>query len=468
VPQQVSVRIPGHADRRFDGGPQGAQTVPPLQFGGGTGVQDATQPRLDARERASPARRTTAILPPSIPIAPTHPIRRATTLPHGPLAGLRVLDLSRVLAGPLCTMILGDLGADVVKVERPGTGDETRTWGPPWAEGPAGRESAYYLSVNRNKRSVAADLKSEDGKALVRRLAADADVVVENFAPGTLEREGLGWGDLSADNPRLVWCTISGFGSDGPQAGRPGYDFAVQARAGWMSITGEPRGAPVKVGVAVVDVLTGQNAAIAILAALRERETSGRGQRVEVSLFDSALAGLVNVPQATLVTGREPARWGNAHVTIVPYQTFDAADRPLVVAVGNDAQWRRLCEAIGADALRADARFATNPGRVENRAEVVDALAVIFRGRTAGEWLERLEAAGVPCAPVQTVGEALRDPVLTERGGTWPIHGETYGAVQTVPCPLRFERTPAGVRHPAPALGEHTADVERDGWGGAG
>jgi len=387
-------------------------------------------------------------------------------LPHGPLAGLRVLDLSRVLAGPLCTMILGDLGADVVKVERPGTGDDTRTWGPPWAEGPDGREAAYYLCVNRNKRSVAADLKTEEGRAFVRRLARDADVVVENFAPGMLEREGLGWDDLSADNPRLVWCTITGYGSDGPEAGRPGYDFAVQARAGWMSITGEPEGAPNKVGVAVVDVLTGQNAAIAVLAALREREAGGRGQRVEVSLFDSALAGLVNVAQAALVTGREPARWGNAHATIVPYQTFDASDGPIVVAVGNDAQWQRLCAAIGADALAADARFAANPGRVEHRADVAGALAEVFRARTAAEWLDALTAAGVPCAPVQTVGEALRDPALTERGGTWPITGATYGTVETVPSPLRFSRTPAGVGLPAPALGEHTAQVERDGWGG--
>ncbi|HEU0053814.1 MAG TPA: CoA transferase, partial [Longimicrobium sp.] len=239
---------------------------------------------------------------------------------RGPLAGVRVLDLSRVLAGPLCTMILGDLGADVLKVERPGTGDDTRTWGPPWAEGPGGREAAYYLAVNRNKRSVLADLKSEDGIALVRRLARDADVVVENFAPGTLEKSGLGYDDLSRENPRLVWCTVTGFGSDGPEAGRPGYDFAVQARAGWMAITGEPAGAPQKVGVAAVDVLTGHNAAIAVLAALREGDRSGRGQRVEVSLFDSALAGLVNVTQAALVTGREPARWGNAHATIVPYQ----------------------------------------------------------------------------------------------------------------------------------------------------
>jgi crotonobetainyl-CoA:carnitine CoA-transferase CaiB-like acyl-CoA transferase len=381
-----------------------------------------------------------------------------------PLAGLRVLDLSRVLAGPLCTLMLGDLGADVVKVERPGAGDDTRQWGPPWAEGPEGRESAYYLSVNRNKRSVAADLKTEEGRALVRRLAAGADVLVENFAPGTLEAWDLGYDALAARNPGLVFCSITGYGSDGPQAGRPGYDFAVQARAGWMSITGEPGGAPMKVGVALVDVLTGQNAAVAILAALRERDRGGRGQRVEVALFDSALAGLVNVAQAALVTGREPRRWGNAHATIVPYQTFDAADRPFALAVGNDGQWRRLCDLLGASDLLADARFATNPGRVEHRDSLVPLLAVRFRTRNAADWLALLEGGGVPCAPVQTVGEALADPVLTARGGLWQMDGPTFGHVSSVPSPLRFARTPAAPFRPAPALGQHTAEVTRDGW----
>lgn len=385
--------------------------------------------------------------------------------PRGPLDGLRVLDLSRVLAGPLCTMVLGDLGAQVIKVERPGTGDDTRTWGPPWAQGPDGREAAYYLCVNRNKRSAAADLKSPEGRAFVRRLAREADVVVENFAPGTLDGWGLGYADLSRDNPGLVFCTITGYGSDGPEAGRPGYDFAVQARAGWMAVTGDPHGAPTKAGVAIVDVLTGQNAAVAVLAALRERERSGRGQRVEVALFDSAVAGLVNVTQAALVTGSEPRRWGNAHPTIVPYQAFAGADRAFVVAVGNDAQWRKLCAAIGAEDLGADERFATNPGRIEHRGEVVGALADRFRARPAAEWLGMMEAAGVPCAPVQSVGEALADPVLTERDGVWPMEGGTYGTVPTVASPLRLSRTPAALRAPAPALGEHTAMVENLGWG---
>jgi crotonobetainyl-CoA:carnitine CoA-transferase CaiB-like acyl-CoA transferase len=367
-----------------------------------------------------------------------------------------------VLAGPLCTMILGDLGAEVVKIERPGTGDETRQWGPPWVGEGGGRESAYFLCVNRNKRSALADLATEAGRGLVRSLALEADVLVENFAPGTLERWGLGYEALRAANPGLVLCSITGYGAEGPEAGRPGYDFAVQARAGWMAITGEPAGAPVKVGVAVVDVLTGQNAAIAILAALRERERSGLGQRVEVALLDSALAGLINVAQAALV-GREGRRYGNAHPTIVPYQAFEAADRPLVVAVGNDAQWRRLCAALELGELAADARFATNPGRVEHRDLLAARLAERIGERPAAEWLARLEAAAVPCAPVQSVGEAVRDPALRERGGVWTMRGG-YGEVETVASPLRLERTPPRLRRPAPAHGEHTAEVAHGGW----
>jgi crotonobetainyl-CoA:carnitine CoA-transferase CaiB-like acyl-CoA transferase len=369
-----------------------------------------------------------------------------------------VLDLSRVLAGPLCTMMLGDLGADVVKVERPGSGDETRQWGPPWVEGPAGRESAYYLCANRNKRSVTADLGDPAGQALVRELAEGADVLVENFAPGTLERWGLDYETLAATNPRLVFCSITGYGADGPDAGRPGYDFAVQARAGWMAITGEPEGEPMKVGVALVDVLTGQNAAIAILAALHERERSGRGQRVEVTLMDSALAGLVNVGQAALIGG-PTRRYGNAHATIVPYQSFAAADRPLVVAVGNDAQWRRLCDVIGAGELAEDPRFASNPRRVENRDALVPLLAERFRSRAAAEWIALLEAAAVPCSLVQSPAEALADPAMRERGGIWRMRGATYGEVEVVASPIRLARTPARIVRGAPGLGEDDEEV---------
>ncbi|MEA2693392.1 MAG: hypothetical protein QOJ16_2779 [Acidobacteriota bacterium] len=382
-----------------------------------------------------------------------------------PLTGLRVLDLSRVLAGPLCTMVLGDLGAAVIKVERPGAGDEARQWGPPWVEGPGGRESAYFLAANRNKRSVTADLSTPEGQALVHRLAAAADVAIENFAPGTLERWGLGYEALAAVNPGLVFCSITGYGGDGPEAGRPGYDFAVQARAGWMAVTGEPAGPPMKTGVAWVDVLTGQNAAIAILAALNERSRSGQGQRIEVALFDSALSGLLNVAQAALVTGREPARHGNAHPTIVPYEAFAAADRPFVLAVGNDAQWRRLCAALERPDLAAEPRFSTNPGRVEARKELSALLAAIFATGDAAGWLARLDAQGVPCALVQSVGEALADPVLRDRAGLWEMDGATFGRVATVASPLRFARTPARLARPAPGLGEHQEEIERDGWG---
>lgn len=382
-----------------------------------------------------------------------------------PLAGLRVLDLSRVLAGPLCTMTLGDLGADVIKVERPGAGDDTRAWGPPWANGSAGRESAYYLAVNRNKRSVTADLGNPADRERIRALASAADVLVENFAPGTLARWGLDYDAVSRTNPGLVFCSITGYGSAGPDAGRPGYDFAVQARAGWMSITGAADGEPSKVGVALVDVLTGQNATIAILAALRERERSGQGQRVEVSLLHSALAGLVNVAQAALVTGEEPRRWGNAHPTIVPYQAFGAADRPFALAVGTDAQWRRLAETLDLPELGADLRFAHNPGRVEHRAEIVAVLSRRFVERPAESWLALLDAAGVPCAPIRSVTQALDDPAFRDRGGVWEMRGPGFGATGSVASPLRLARTPAALRRPPPALGEHAGEVEREGWG---
>lgn len=386
----------------------------------------------------------------------------SSTASPGALHGLRVLDLSRVLAGPLCSMVLADLGADVVKVERPGSGDETRQWGPPWAEGAQGRESAYFLCVNRNKRSVEADLATGDGRALVRDLARGADVLLENFAPGRLNRWGLGYDDLAATNPGLIFCSIAGYPTNGGEAGRPGYDFAVQARAGWMAVTGEPNGAPMKTGVAVTDVLTGQNAAVAVLAALRRREVSGRGQRIEISLFESALAGLVNVTQAALITGEEPARYGNAHPTIVPYHTFETADRPLVVAVGNDRQWRRLCDALEMGIMANDSRFATNPDRIRHRDEVTGRLSERFAEHPAVHWLKVLESAGVPCAPVQSISEALVDDARAPTNG-WTMSA-AYGSVPTVPSPLGLRGSPARLRRPAPRLGEHNAEIERGGW----
>ena len=360
-------------------------------------------------------------------------------------------------------MTLADLGADVIKVEHPDGGDDTRRWGPPWVEGDSGRESAYFLACNRNKRSLTADLDAPDDRAVVRRLAGEADVLVDNFAPGRLERWGLDHAALEAANPRLVSCSITGFGEEGPAAGRPGYDFTVQARAGWMAVTGPADGEPTKVGFALVDVLTGQNAAIAILAALRERERSGRGQHIEVALIDSAVAGLVNVAQASLA-GALSRRYGNAHPTIVPYQAFAAADRPLVIAVGNDRQWRRLCGVLGLESLAEDLRYATNPDRVERREEVVGQVAARVSQRTAAAWIRDLDAAGVPCEPVQSVEEALDDPAVRGREGTWPMRGARYGEVETVASPLHLRRTPPRLRRPAPALGEHAQEVRRGGW----
>ena len=350
------------------------------------------------------------------------------------MPALRVLDLSRVLAGPYCTMLLADLGADVVKVERPGQGDDTRAWGPPYAAG----EAAYFLSVNRGKRSVALDLARPEGQEAAQRLARSADIVVENFRPGTAERLGVGYERLAQERPGLVYCTITGFGDR-----RPGYDFVVQAESGLMAITGEADGEPVKVGVAVVDVLAGYAAATAILAAV----VAGEGRHIEISLLDVALSSLVNVAQSALVTGVEPGRKGNAHESIVPYQTFAASDATLAVAVGNDALYRRLCDAFGRPDLAEDERFGTNPGRVAHREELVGELSAIFATRSADEWVERLAASGVPAGKVRGVLEAL-----TERGTTAVEH-PTIGALPLVPSPFGL------AAEPPPLLGQHTREV---------
>jgi crotonobetainyl-CoA:carnitine CoA-transferase CaiB-like acyl-CoA transferase len=355
------------------------------------------------------------------------------------LTGVKILDLSRVLAGPLCTMMLGDLGASVLKVERPDGGDETRGWGPPFDS--AG-QSAYFLSVNRNKLGVTADLSTEEGLALVRELAAGADVVVENFRPGTLERRGLGQAALHQANPGLIWCTITGFG---PDSARPGYDVVVQAESGWMSITGEPNGAPMKHGVALADVLAGKDAAISILGALVARARTGAGRRVQVSLEASAKAALVNVAQNALVSGVPPLRWGNAHANLVPYQLFDAADRALVIAVGSDAQWVGCGRALGLDALAADPALRTNAGRLAARMRVVSAITQRVAERPAAEWITRLDAAGVPCGVVRTVLEVLA------RTDASPLTGMPPSV-------------PGRIHRSAPRLGEHSALVRERGW----
>ena len=352
------------------------------------------------------------------------------------MSKLRVLDLSRVLAGPYCTMLLADLGADVIKVERPGEGDETRTWGPPYLEG----ESTYFLSVNRGKRSVALDLGRPEAQEALARLAREADVVVENFRPGVAERLGAGYERLARANPELVYCSITGFGDD-----RPGYDFVIEAESGLMAVTGEAEGAPMKVGVAVVDVLAGYAAATAILGAL----VAGRGERIEISLYDTAVSALVNVSGTALVTGEEPGRYGNAHSSIVPYQTFAAADGLISVAGANDGLYRRLCEAIERPDLAQDERYATNPLRVANRGELVAELERVFASRPADEWLERLGSAGVPAGKVRGVLDALGD------ARTLTVEHPTIGTLPLVASPLG----PRSETRPPPLLGEHTREV---------
>jgi len=372
------------------------------------------------------------------------------------LSGVRVLDLSRVLAGPYAAMMLGDLGADVIKVERPGTGDDTRGWGPPFT--PDG-QSAYFLSCNRNKVSLAADFSSADDQRLLRELIGQADVVIENFLPGSLARYGLDSDLLLAQNQRLVWCTISGFG---PEATRPGYDFVVQAESGWMAMTGEPAGAPMKAGVAIVDVLTGKDAAIGILAALAARDRAalaGRAslpvsaRQVRVSLVDSALASLVNVAQNTLVTGQPARRWGNAHANLVPYQLFPTADRPLVLAVGSDSQWLAAARAINMDELADDEALRSNAGRLAQRERVVTAITERLATQPASHWMARLEAAGVPCGVVREVHEALADSAIN-------ANVDVSELAHTGVLPLWN----GIVRLPPPKLGQHSVTVREKRW----
>jgi crotonobetainyl-CoA:carnitine CoA-transferase CaiB-like acyl-CoA transferase len=376
-----------------------------------------------------------------------------------PLEGVRILDLSRVLAGPYATMVLGDLGADVIKVEHPERGDDTRHWGPPFTGG----ESAYFLSVNRNKRSISADLKEPEDLEKIKQLAAGADVVIENMKRGALEKFGLGYEELREANPGLVYCSITGFGP-GKDEQRPGYDFLVQARAGIMGITGfpEPEGQPTKVGVAIADIVCGLYAATAILAALRRRDATGEGARIEVPLFESTLSWLANRGQEYLVSGEDKGRMGNAHPTIVPYQTFDASDKQIAVAVGNDAQFERLCEVIGREDL-AD-HYATNPDRVANREELVETLQREFSNRTAEEWVEAIRGVGIPCGPVNTLAEALADEHLSSTDMLQEIEHPLAGMLRMLGSPLLIggERPP--IQRPPPTLGQHTDEVQNSEW----
>jgi crotonobetainyl-CoA:carnitine CoA-transferase CaiB-like acyl-CoA transferase len=381
----------------------------------------------------------------------------------GPLAGIRVVDLSTVLAGPYATMVLADLGADVVKVEPP-DGDATRGWGPPWVgDASAGtRTAAYYLAVNRNKRSVRLDLKADGGADVLRRLLAGADVLVENFRPGSLDRLGFDEATLESINPKLIHLAISGYGTTGPAADRPGYDFVIQAVGGLMSITGdadEDGGRPMKVGVAISDVVTGLYATIGILAALLARE--GIGQRVDVSLLGSTLAILVNQAQNAFVSGRSPGRRGNAHPNIVPYETFATADGELALAVGSERQWPRLCAALGVPDLAADARFATNGDRVERRAELRPLLAARFAERPTADWATALDAAEIPWGAIADVATAFASPEAMALDMAVEVEHPAFGALRQVGIPLRFAATPGAIRTPPPLLGEHTDEVLR-------
>ncbi|HKN95019.1 MAG TPA: CaiB/BaiF CoA-transferase family protein [Thermoleophilaceae bacterium] len=370
-----------------------------------------------------------------------------------PLDGLRVLDLSRVLAGPYCTMVLADLGAEVIKVERPGVGDETRGWGPPYTGG----EAAYYLSVNRGKRSCAIDLSSEEGRRLAFELCARADVVIENFKAGTAKRMGLDRARVAERNPRVVYCSITGFGSKREPVGRPGYDFVAQAESGIMSITGEADGEPMKVGVAMVDVLTGLHAAVAILAAVNR----GEGDQIEVSLLDSGLAALINVGSNVLITGEEPRRHGNAHPNIVPYQSFRTADGWIAIAAPNDGLYAKLCEVLGAPELASDERFAANARRVENRETLIPLLEELLAAKPAEEWLAALEKVGVPSGKIRTVPDALRAAADAGLAATTRVPHPTAGEVELMNSPIQIE---SGLR-PAeapPLLGEHTREVLRE------
>jgi succinate---hydroxymethylglutarate CoA-transferase len=378
--------------------------------------------------------------------------------PRGALEGLRVLDLTRILAGPLCTMMLGDMGADVIKVEPPGGGDDTRTWGPPFAE----KESAYFLGINRNKRSITLNMAVKPGQEILARLIAQCDVVVENFKVGTLEKWGFGNDWLEKHAPRVIRCSITGYGSTGPKAGLPGYDFILQAESGLMSICGDPQGEPMKYGVAIVDIVTGMLASNSVLAALQARHTTGKGQHVEVSLFDSSLAMLANVASNHLVSGRDARRFGNGHPNIVPYTAYAASDGMIAVAVGNDGQFAKFAALLGRPEWASDVRYAKNPERVANREALDAAISGQLRTASADVWIERLTAAGIPCGRINSVAQALSDPHTIAREMVRSVQHPTAGEVKMLGIPFRFSDTPASVRRAPPTLGQHTEQVLRD------
>jgi formyl-CoA transferase len=371
------------------------------------------------------------------------------------LRGVRVLDFSRILAGPYCTMMLGDLGAEVIKVERPGIGDDTRTWGPPFAGG----ESAYYLCCNRNKKSITIDLGKPRGRELAAELAKKSDVLIENFTPGLMKRFGLDYDSLAELNPALVYCSISAYGQDGPYRDRPGYDMVLSAVGGLMWITGERDGNPCKVGVAITDVLTGVYASGAISAALLWREKSGRGQYIDCSLLDIQASGLANIASNYLVAGVEATRWGTAHESIVPYQVFPTGDRPIAIAVANQKLWEVFCGVVGKEEWRDDPRFESNPKRVENRETLIPLVAEVMASRGCDEWMEILVAAAVPCGPVNNMESLFNDPQIEHRDMIAEVDHPTIGNLRLTGIPLKYSATPGEVELPPPLLGEHTDEI---------
>jgi formyl-CoA transferase len=387
----------------------------------------------------------------------------------GALSHIRVLDLTRVLAGPWCAQTLADLGADVIKVERPGSGDDTRHWGPPYLKTPDGadtREAAYYLCANRNKRSVTVDITTPEGQKIVRELAAASDVVLENYKVGQLKKYGLDYASLAAVKPDLIYCSVTGFGQTGPLAERAGYDFIVQGMGGFMSITGErdglPGGGPQKAGVAIADLMTGMYASVAVLAALAHRDRTGAGQYIDMALLDVQVAMLANMGSNYLASGEPPMRWGNAHPNIVPYQAFQTSDGWIIVAVGNDTQFRKFVEAGGRPELARDPRFATNPERVRHRDTLVPIVAEMVGTRGKHEWIECLEAAGVPCGPINDLGEVFENEQIRARGMRIDVPHPSGATAALVRNPIRMSATPPQVRSAPPMLGEHTSAVLRE------
>jgi len=378
-----------------------------------------------------------------------------------PLSGMRVLDLSRILAGPHCTMMLGDLGAEVIKVERPGAGDDTRTWGPPFAGG----EAAYYLCCNRNKKSITIDLKNPTGVELVKELAKTSDVFVENFTPGLMKKFGLDYESLKAINPLLVYCSITAYGQDGPYRDRPGYDMVLSAVGGLMWITGEQDGAPCKVGVAITDVVTGVHACGAITAALLWRERSGKGQYIDCSLLDIQASTLANIASNYLVDNREAKRWGTAHESIVPYQVFPTKDHPIAIAAANQKLWVNFCKVLGREEWLKDPRFETNPKRVENRDILLPLVTEELAKKTCDEWMEKFLAASVPAGPVNNMERLFSDPQIIHRNMIAETEHPTIGKLRLCGIPVKYSDTPADIRLPPPLVGEHTEEILKDALG---